>query len=168
MSCCVQQYLPADDDIVQRVEDLVHLKLRAREGYQQRVRGRGRRHRGFLPPNALELLVYTNEDSILHITGYQQTDDNCVLDLQDNGTILRMFHTHPGHRNPFDPNNPLPGLHMHFPSARFHLIEGRHRSYAYPLAGDGFADIGDALSSFCDELGIIMESWQPFLKEEDI
>jgi hypothetical protein len=54
-------------------------------------------------------------------------------------------------------------MHMHFPSVQFPLVENKS-SYAYSIDGGGFDDIAVCLQFFCEELGIQLGGWQPFLR----
>jgi len=159
MSCNVEQYLPIDDSPVEEVELIVHLKMTAQQG---RRRSRGRGH--FLPPQNVEFVITTKEGHTLHLTGFCLTDlDECHLALQQSKLVLRKFHAHDGHINPMRRNHSISRIHMHFPSTKFSLIEGRS-SYAYSIDEDGFNDVADCLEFFCAELNIDMTGWQPYLR----
>ncbi len=161
MSCDVGQYLPPDDSPISEVEQIVHLKMTAQQG-RRRGRGRGQ----FLPSQSIEFVITTREGHTLHLTGYCLSDlDECYLDFQHGRIILREFHTHDGHINPMKRNHPIARIHMHFPSKKFLLGEGRS-SYAYSIDDDGFDDIVDCLKFFCAELDIDLNGWQPYLRRQ--
>jgi hypothetical protein len=162
MTCNVGQYLPVDDNPVVDVERIVHLRMIAQQG-RRRGRGRGR----FIPPQGIEFIVTTQEGHTLHLTGYCQPEvEECHLDLQHGKEILRKFHAHDGHKNPKGRNYPTTRVHMHFPSVKYPLIE-KSSSYAYSIDNDGyFNDVVDCLEYFCSELGMDMDTWQPFLIRE--
>lgn len=159
MSCNVGQYLPVDDSPVEEVELIVHLKMTAQQG---RRRGRGRGY--FIPPQDIEFIIATQEGHTLHLTGYCVPEvEECHLSLHYGSTILRKFDAQEGHINPRYRHDPVTRIHMHFPSTNFPLVRYRS-SYAYSTDDDGFDDIADCLNSFCNEVGIDLNEWQPYLR----
>ena len=159
MSCNVAQYLPIDDSPVAKVELVVHLKMTAQPG---RRRGRGRAH--FIPPQDIEFIITTQEGHTLHLTGETgcQVEGICY-NFNYGSTVLRKFDAHEGHINPSHRNDPITRIHMHFPSTNFPLVKHRS-SYAYSIDEDGFDDVADCLNSFCTELDIDLNGWQPYLR----
>lgn len=158
MTVDVTAYLPPDDGPVARFEHIVALPKSTAKGRK------GGQLRGFRPPRNVDIPVQTIEDHALNLTGYIDGLGQVYLALHHGTDTLRKHHTHSSHYNPG--GDLVDGPHMHFPSRRHPLVEGRS-SYAYPLddSDDYYDDITDAVELFCSELDITITNWQPYLAQ---
>ena len=150
----VRQFLPQDDYPVKEIERILGLDIKL-DLTRGRRKGRGK---AFLPPQEVEIVAITSEYQTLHFTSRLAFGEEVVTSLQHAGTFLRKYHTHSGHRNPTITVDASEGPHIHFPSEKYPLYEGRS-SYAYPSA-DWAETATDGVYALCEELNIPVDVLQ--------
>ena len=154
MACDVGQYLPLGDSVVDELEEIVHSKLAALVG----TRSSGAEGRRLAPKRNYDIQVTSNGRPGYKLKAYADRVGHLFAELHYGNRKIRSLHTHDGHKNP-NKRDELPNGHMHFPTRRYPLAQGRSQ-HAYEEWCDDYGDLVAFLLHFCHLLGIEIDASQ--------